>query len=133
MSSRRHIIVIAEDHDDQRALFALACEREGFDVLEATNGRELVDLVRERHKSGELSDIVLVISDVMMPGLSGFDAREALARDGLEVPFLFVSALSDPGTRAKALSLRPLGIFAKPFELQTLQRFLRERVGPPGA
>jgi DNA-binding response OmpR family regulator len=131
MGAGRRIVIIAEDHDDQRALFALACEREGFDVLEATNGQELVELIRAHHDRGGLSDVVLVISDIMMPGLTGLDAREALTRDGVEVPFLFVSALSDPETRSRALTLRSLGLLVKPFELETLRRFLRERfVGP---
>lgn len=126
MSSSRNIILIAEDHDDQRALFALACEREGFEVREASNGHELVELVRAQRDRGELSDLVLVISDVMMPGLTGFDAREALEQDGLEVPFLFVSALNDVATRERALALRCLGLFAKPFEYGALRHFLRE-------
>ncbi|HEU4404526.1 MAG TPA: response regulator [Polyangiaceae bacterium] len=132
MGSDRHIVIIAEDHDDQRALFALTCEKEGFEVLEATNGQELVELIRSQHDRGWLSDVVLVISDIMMPGLTGLDARETLARDGLDVPFLFVSALNDPETRARALSMPSLGLLAKPFELETLRRFLRERVARPG-
>ncbi|HEU4404461.1 MAG TPA: response regulator [Polyangiaceae bacterium] len=131
MGSNRRTVVIAEDHDDQRALFALACEREGFDVLEASNGHELVELLRTQHDRGWLPEVVLVISDIMMPGLTGLDAREALARDGVEVPFLFVSAASDPETRSRALVLPSLGLLEKPFEIETLRRFLRERTLRP--
>lgn len=125
MTSRR-LILVAEDHDDQRELLVLACKREGFDVLEASNGHDLVALVRAQHARGELGDVVLVISDVMMPGMTGFDASEALTREGFDVPFLFQSALDDPETRARALGLRAIAIFAKPFELNALRRFLRE-------
>lgn len=102
-------------------------------MLEATDGRELVDLVRAQHARGELADVVLVISDIMMPGLTGLEARAVLAAEGLDVPFLFVSALDDPATRERALALRSLGLFVKPCELQRLRDFLRERVRHPVA
>lgn len=128
MTSRRQTIVIAEDHEDQRALFAMACRRGGFDVLEAADGQELVDVVRAQRAAGTLGDVGLVISDIMMPGVTGFDALETLRAEGIVVPFLFVSALNDAATRERALGLRALGIFVKPFELATLLRFLHERL-----
>lgn len=127
MGEEGRVIIIAEDHEDQRALAAMACRREGFGVLEAADGLELVELVRSKHSRGELGEVALVISDVMMPGLSGFDACETLTREGLHVPFLFMTALSDPETKVRALSLQSLGFFRKPFEFSALRHFLRER------
>jgi DNA-binding response OmpR family regulator len=121
-------IIIAEDHDDHRYLCALACEREGFEVLQAADGRELIELVREQKAAGDLARVALVISDIMMPDLTGLDALEALRREGVELPFLFVSALGDHETRARAMGLRALGLFVKPFDLVFLRRFLRETV-----
>jgi CheY-like chemotaxis protein len=99
---QRKKIIIAEDHDDHRFLCALACEREGFEVLQAADGRELVELVRQQKASGDLQRVVLVTSDIMMPDLTGLDALEALRCEGVELPFLFVSALGDHETRARA-------------------------------
>ena len=127
MGHRRKII-IAEDHDDHRYLCALACEREGFEVLQAADGRELIELVREQRATGDLARVALVISDIMMPDLTGLDALEALRREGVELPFLFVSALGDHETRARAMGLRALGLFVKPFDFIFLRRFLREAV-----
>ncbi len=127
MSQRRKII-IAEDHEDHRLLCALACEREGFEVLQASDGRELIELVREQKAAGNLTRVALVISDIMMPALTGLDALEALRSEGVELPFLFVSALGDHETRARAMGLRALGIFLKPFDFVFLRRFLRESV-----
>lgn len=127
MGQRRKII-IAEDHDDHRYLCALACEREGFEVLQAADGRELVELIRTQRAAGHLPHVALVISDIMMPDLTGLDALEALRKEGVELPFLFVSALGDHETRARAMGLRALGIFVKPFDFVFLRRFLRESV-----
>jgi CheY-like chemotaxis protein len=126
MITDRNVIIVADDHDDQRALITIACEREGFEVVEATDGLELVDLVRARRDRGELGDVMLVISDIMMPGLTGLDACAVLAREGVDVPFLFASALNDPETRARTQELHSLGLFVKPFELNTLRQFLRD-------
>lgn len=125
---QRQKIIIAEDHEDHRYLCALACQREGFEVLEAADGRALVDLVLEQRASGNLSRVALVISDIMMPDLTGLDALEALRKAGVELPFLFVSALGDEETRARAMGLRAIGIFVKPFDFIFLRRFLRETV-----
>ncbi|MCU0687606.1 MAG: response regulator [Polyangiaceae bacterium] len=125
---QRQKIIIAEDHEDHRYLCALACQREGFEVLEAADGRALVDLVLEQRASGNLARVALVISDIMMPDLTGLDALEALRKAGVELPFLFVSALGDEETRARAMGLRAIGIFVKPFDFIFLRRFLRETV-----
>ncbi|HEU4539317.1 MAG TPA: response regulator [Polyangiaceae bacterium] len=125
---QRQKIIIAEDHDDHRLLCALACEREGFEVLEASDGRSLVELVLAQRATGDLSRVALVISDIMMPDLTGLDALETLRKAGVELPFLFVSALGDEETRARAMGLRALGIFLKPFDFVFLRRFLREAV-----
>jgi DNA-binding response OmpR family regulator len=127
MGQRRKII-IAEDHDDHRHLCAKACEREGFEVIQAANGLELVELVHAQRESGALSQVALIICDIMMPALTGFDALEALRNEGLDLPFLFVSGLGDHETRSRAMGLRALGIFVKPFDYIFLRRFLREAV-----
>jgi DNA-binding response OmpR family regulator len=132
MGQRRKII-IAEDHDDHRYLCALACEREGFEVLQAADGRQLIDLVHEQRESGDLRQVALVISDIMMPALTGLDALETLRQEGVELPFLFVSALGDHETRSRAMGLRAMGIFVKPFDFVFLRRFLRESIVDHGS
>ncbi|HEU4406923.1 MAG TPA: response regulator [Polyangiaceae bacterium] len=125
MSGPRHIIFVAEERIELRTLLALACEREGFDVVEATSGRELVELMRLYRDSGWLADVVLIVSDVTLPELDGFGAYEALAGEGFETPFVFVSASDDPAAQARALPLRSLGFLTQPFDPEALRRLLR--------
>ncbi|MCU0680954.1 MAG: response regulator [Polyangiaceae bacterium] len=122
----RGYIIIAEDNDDQRELLAMLLEREGFEVEQACDGQGLLDLVGRLRNQGDLSALTLIISDIMMPAVSGFDALEALRREHLNVPFVFLSALSDQQTLARAKEMGALGVLRKPFDLNAMHQVLNE-------
>ena len=86
-------ILIADDYADNRELLRLLLETEGYQVREARNGRELVELARR-----EPPDLALV--DLSMPEL---DANSAPTRAHLSSPVL-PSPLSPPKTTAAARS-----------------------------
>ncbi|HEU4538734.1 MAG TPA: response regulator, partial [Polyangiaceae bacterium] len=56
--------------------------------------------------------------------VSGFDALEALRRDRVSVPFVFLSALSDTQTLARAREMGSLGVLGKPFDVGALRQML---------
>ncbi len=124
--TRRGHILIADDNDDQRELLGLLLEREGFDVSQAHDGQGLLDLVDSVEKQGTLGGVTLIISDIMMPVVSGFDALEALRRDGVRVPLVFISALNDPQTLARAKRGGALSVLPKPFEISGLRHLLNK-------
>ena len=67
-------ILIAEDHEDSRRTMAKVLRRMGYRVLEAGNGREVLQLVRQERP-------MVVLMDVNMPGLDGVEATLALRND----------------------------------------------------
>ena len=70
-------VLIAEDDHDLRVLIATLMAIEGFVVSEASDGRELVEIVRAAlREDGAAPD--LLISDLVMPGLDGIEAIEQL-------------------------------------------------------
>jgi CheY-like chemotaxis protein len=65
------IILLAEDHDDTRGVYSLILRHFGFEVEEATNGVEAVEIARETKPS-------LVLMDIGLPGLDGWEASRML-------------------------------------------------------
>lgn len=86
MASTR--ILIVEDHHDSREALSALFQAFGYDVVQATNGREGVVRAAETHPG-------LILMDIMMPELDGFDCARAIRRiPGLEnVPIIAVTAM----------------------------------------
>jgi DNA-binding response OmpR family regulator len=81
----RRVAIVADDDDGVRALVALHLGRLGCQVLEARDGEETIRLALEH-------DPDLLVVDVRMPGLSGYDVtRELRGRLSARVPILLIS------------------------------------------
>lgn len=78
-------ILYAEDDRDCRELFAFSLRYKEHKVHEAINGAQAVQIVREEA-------IDLVILDVRMPMMTGYDAARVIAKDNSNIPVIFLSA-----------------------------------------
>ena len=109
---RNHILVV-DDDASVREVIAAVLEDEGFGVVTATNGREALDRIAERRP-----DVVLL--DLQMPIMSGWEVLQELRAAQCEVPIVFMSA----GYRVKTEAERHHadGYIAKPFDLNQLIR-----------
>jgi CheY-like chemotaxis protein len=95
-------ILVVDDNVQVCSFMARALRGGGYDVVEAHDGLQALRLIPA------LPDLRLLITDVVMPGLSGFDlASHVLA--GCNVPVLFVSAYPHSGTEI------PAPLLQKPF------------------
>ena len=92
-------IVLADDEADLRAIYAEVLRRDGYDVREAIDGPSALALVAE-----SVPDLLLL--DVWMPGLNGFEVLDQLRTDpavsGMKVVML--SNLGDADTRLEGFS-----------------------------
>ncbi len=134
LSGRRETILLVEDRDDVRRLVQRILEQNGYTVIEARDGKEALDIARRR---GQPVDLVL--SDVIMPRMSGFDLVEELTRERPETKVLLISGhLNHPAVRSRNLE-QDFTLLPKPFapaELlasvrQTLDRDRPRETGPP--
>lgn len=78
-------ILYAEDDRDCRELFAFVLRQRGHKVYEALNGAQAVQVVREE-------PIELVILDVRMPMMTGYEAAKNIAQNNPTIPVVFLSA-----------------------------------------
>lgn len=104
-------VLVVDDDSNARALCSINLLLEGLEVLEAEDGQR--GLARARRESPDL-----VVTDVAMPGLNGFELAEALRRDEntAKIPLIFLSGEIDTGNEARAHSLGALAYVTKPFD-----------------
>lgn len=107
---RAEQILIADDNPANLLLLRRILAREPCALVEAENGDEALQLALEHRPD-------LVLLDVMMPGLDGYEVALALKQDPhmSEVPVIFLSALSDASSKVKGLEAGAVDYITKPF------------------
>jgi CheY-like chemotaxis protein len=109
--------------DDARNVFALSSvlERRGMNVLTATTGNEAIQLIETR------PDIAIVLMDIMMPGMDGYQAIEAIRTDPAQrrLPIIALTAKAMKGDREKCLEAGASDYLAKPVNTEQLLSALR--------
>lgn len=99
--------------DDERPIvesLRYALEKEGYDVLEACDGSEALNLARTHAPD-------LVLLDIMLPGMSGFEVCRILRKES-PVPILMLTARSDEPDRVVGLDLGADDYITKPFSMR---------------
>jgi len=123
-------VLIIDDEAPIRLLCRVNLEAEGMEVLEAADGVQGVETARR-----ERPDVILL--DVVMPRLDGWDVAETLAKDEAtkEVPIIFLTARAEIRDRAHGLDIGGVEYVTKPFsplELAPLIESLLERIRRDG-
>ena len=105
-------MVVEDDHLIREAI-AEALDEEGFEVVEAANGREALDKLHQQRAS-------LVLLDLMMPVMDGWQFREAQLHDPelSDIPVVVLSAVSP--TESQLAALAPAAAFHKPIDADAL-------------
>ncbi|MCF8208680.1 MAG: EAL domain-containing protein [Rhodoferax sp.] len=118
-----HRIVIAEDEADIRANLTRLLTLEDYEVWAAPNGREAFQLVRQH-----LPDLVL--SDVMMPEMTGHQLVQALRADPLtaHIPTVLLTAKADRGDVREGMNLGADDYLTKPFHRDELLACIRAQM-----
>jgi PAS domain S-box-containing protein len=118
--------LLVEDEDSVRQLVRETLESRGYHLLEAANGKDALALA-----AAYPDPIHLVITDVVMPGLSGHELAQQLlaARPTLKV--LYLSGYAQEAFSTPAAAEAQKTFLQKPFTLQSLTRKVREILGPP--
>lgn len=113
-------VLLAEDDREMQDMVASALRRDGYDVVTARDGGELLlrlasSAVRDADETYDL-----VVSDVRMPVCSGLHVLEALRRAQSSMPVILMTAFGDDATRAVVEGYGGV-LFDKPFDLDDLR------------
>jgi CheY-like chemotaxis protein len=128
MGNKSPRVLVVDDDSNARALCSINLLLEGVDVLEAEDGRR--GLARARLERPDL-----VVTDVAMPGLNGFELAEALRCDvnTAQIPLIFLSGELDTGNEARAHALGALAYVTKPFDPAAFARLVAGALARHGA
>jgi CheY-like chemotaxis protein len=112
-------VLVVDDDPSIRRLIVASLRRDGYDFLEAPNGRDALDLMRSDHPD-------VVVLDLMMPVLSGWDVlRERMDDAELRrIPVIIVSANKDPAV-ATVVDQGICAFLPKPFDIGALSALVR--------
>lgn len=102
-------IILVEDNPILQELYAERFELAGITVLQAFDGQQALDIAEEHPEAN------LVLLDLMLPVMSGFDVLAQLKRNPAtrHLPVIIVSALAEVGDRAKGLQLGAVDYITK--------------------
>lgn len=104
----KHTILLVEDEKGIRETVAIFLKNQGYDVLQAENGKEGLALIKQH-------DVHLAVVDIMMPVMDGITMTMEL-RQHYDFPVLFLSAKSEDMDKITGLNLGADDYITKPFE-----------------
>jgi CheY-like chemotaxis protein len=118
-------ILVVDDDPGIRTMLTLFLTHKGHSALEATNGQEALDQLRQSAQTP-----CLILLDLMMPVMNGWELSAALQRDETlaKVPIIVISAMGEAG----AAGLHPAEFMSKPVDIDHLIDVVAEHCANPG-
>ena len=102
-------IMIVEDDNNTRKLMCTVLEQYGYSTFPATDGVDGLEILDKKH-------IDLIILDIMMPRMDGFEFTETLRQSGCNIPILMISAKQSPIDKRKGFIIGTDDYMTKPFD-----------------
>ncbi|HEY9761221.1 MAG TPA: diguanylate cyclase [Trichocoleus sp.] len=111
MSAEQNRILIVDDQPDNLEILSFILDDHGYQVRQATSGPIALDMARDYPPD-------LVLLDIMMPGMNGFQVCAAFKADAAisDIPIIFLSALDRSEDKAKAFNIGGTDYITKPFD-----------------
>ncbi|MFH5884363.1 response regulator [Halalkalibaculum sp. DA3122] len=110
-NSENTTILIVDDSEQNVWLLSHVLKREGYNILDASNGKEALQIV-------ELTPPDIMLLDIVMPGMDGYEVcKKMKAQESTEdVPIIFLSALSETDSKVKGFKVGGVDYITKPFQ-----------------
>jgi CheY-like chemotaxis protein len=119
-----NVVLVVDDNESVVALAARILDREGYEVLSATDGTTALELFAQHGAS-----LAAVVLDVTMPGMSGDQLFLELVEHGLRAPVIVSSGFAEEEAMRKFDQKAVAGFLQKPYRAQELVDLLRKAVG----
>jgi PAS domain S-box-containing protein len=108
MGQIKRRILVVDDEPDILFLVKRTLEKEGYDVLTASSGRECLEILEDT-----VPDLILM--DIMMEGMDGIETAQAV-RERFHIPVIYLTAYDDDMVLDRAKMTAPYGYLIKPFQ-----------------
>ena len=138
MLTRPPRVFLAEDDDEMRSFVYRTLVADGYDVVEAADGPQMLARMSAVFFVGTARPDVIV-TDVRMPGCSGLEVLAVVRQAGLKIPVILITAFGDEALHTRARQLGATRVLDKPFDADLLQEaiidvhweHLRSRIDSP--
>jgi two-component system, cell cycle sensor histidine kinase and response regulator CckA len=114
-------VIVAEDEPAVRRLAARVLRERGYTILEASNGQEALEIAR-----AYAGEILLVITDIIMPGMNGKDLVTQLQKMRPRIKALYISGYTNNAIVHHGILNSEIAFLQKPFTVRSLARKVRE-------
>ena len=124
MSGASKRILLVEDNEDNRIVYATVLRHFGYEVLEALNGEEGIAMARSKHPN-------LILLDISIPIIDGWEAARILKRDPetRDIPIVALTAHALASDRERAMDVGCDGYLAKPCEPRVVLEEVERLIG----
>lgn len=121
MANRDGAILVVEDDPEINELVGAYAEIAGFDYVAALNGESAIQEAAQRHP-------VLILLDIMLPDLDGFEVCQRLKRSEVTrgIPVVILTALDREEYRQRSCQCGAVGYLTKPFDPESLIQTMRD-------
>ena len=125
-------ILVVDDEPDVEALFRQQFRRD------LRSGRFLMEFAPsapaalERARNAADPSLILILSDINMPGMSGLEMLPKVRAERPDVPVIMITAYGDPDTKRKALENGASGLLTKPIDFSALREEIDARLAQAG-
>jgi DNA-binding response OmpR family regulator len=122
-SARATTVLVVDDDPSIRKLIMATLKRDGYEFIEASNGREALERMRADRPN-------VVVLDLMMPVVSGWDVLQERTHDPelTKIPVIIISANREPDL-VKVMDQGICAFLPKPFDISALTALVRSCVG----
>ena len=128
-ASPNRILVVEDDHRNMTLLHDFL-QAHGYEILKASDGLEAINVARDQQPD-------LILMDIRLPKLNGFDATRLLKQDNQTqaIPIIAVTAFATPGDEVTALESGCAAYIPKPVNVHELLKIIESflSVSPPTA
>ncbi len=111
-------ILVVDDEEMAIKMIELQLKRENYEVLTSTDGREAIDIIKN-----EQPDVV--ISDIMMPYMSGLELLEIVKTENKKIPVILISSLDEVEVIQTSVDMGADDFIIKPINMEELSLRLK--------
>ena len=106
-------ILLVEDDEKLNKLFYTVLSKQGFNIYSAKDGIEAFDVMENNH-------VDLIISDIMMPNMDGYEFTESIRKFDVEIPILMITAKDDFNSKQKSFLIGIDDYMVKPIDVNEM-------------
>jgi DNA-binding NtrC family response regulator len=118
---KKKILIVDDDWEMRSIEKTIIADIDDFEIIEASNGKEAVDLLR-------YTNVDLLITDICMPEMNGIELVEKLRASGFSIPILIISGTLDVNIRTHLFPQKQIQFIEKPFSMERLSNVVENLI-----